>query len=41
MKKSIEVCISSIRVSYDKVLTDEEIKYFIDSVSEVVNSLRK
>ena len=41
MKKDIDICVSSIRVSYDKPLTDEEVNYFILSVEEIFNSLRK
>ena len=41
MKKDIDVCISSIRVSYIKPLSEEEIKYFIDNVKEVISVLRK
>ena len=41
MKKDIDICVSSIRVSYDKPLTDEEVNYFIFSVEEIFNSLRK
>ena len=41
MKKDMSICVSSIRVSYDKPLTDEEINYFIDSVKEALSIVRK
>ena len=41
MKKDINICTSSIRVSFDKVLTTEEIDYFVESVKEVMNLQKK
>ena len=41
MKKDINICTSSIRVSYDKALTTEEIDYFVESVKEVMNFQKK
>ena len=41
MKKDIDVCVSSIRVSFVKPLDDEEIDYFINSIKEAINSIRK
>lgn len=41
MKKDINICISSIRVSFDKVLTTDEIDYFVESVKEVMNLQKK
>lgn len=41
MKKDMAIRISSIRVSYDKPLTDEEVKYFLDCVREALSSVRK
>ena len=34
MKKDINICTSSIRVSFDKELTTDEIDYFVESVKE-------
>ena len=41
MKKDINICTSSIRVSFDKVLTTDEIDYFVESVKEVMNLQKK
>ena len=41
MNKPDEVSISSIRISFDKPLDDDQIKYFIDSLKEVIKVLRK
>lgn len=41
MKKNIEVCISSIRCSFDSPLSDEQISYFTRNVKEVIESMRK
>lgn len=41
MKKNMDICISSIRVSFVKPLTDEEINYFLDSIKNVLNEIRK
>lgn len=41
MKKDIDVCVSSIRVSFVNPLNDEEIVYFINSIKEAINSVRK
>ena len=41
MKKDMSICVSSIRVSLDKPLTDEEINYFVSSVEEALQSVRK
>lgn len=41
MHKDYNVTISSIRISLDKPLSDEEINYFITSLKEVLNSTRK
>ena len=41
MKKDLDVCVSSIRVSFVNPLTEQEIDYFISSVKEVIDSIRK
>lgn len=41
MKKDINICTSSIRVSFDKVLATNEIDYFVESVKEVMNLQKK
>jgi len=41
MGKDISICISSIRASFDSVLTDEMIEYFISNVKDVMNIIRK
>lgn len=41
MKKNIDICISSIRCSFDAPLSDEEIHYFIINLKEVIESMRK
>lgn len=41
MKKDINICTSSIRVSFDKELTTDEIDYFVESVKEVMNLQKK
>lgn len=41
MRKDMESCISSIRVSFEKALSEEEIQYFIDSLKEVISNIRK
>jgi cysteine desulfurase len=41
MKKDISICISSIRTSFVKALTQEEIDYFISSIKEALNDVRK
>lgn len=41
MNKDMDICVSSIRVSYDSPLTSEEIDYFVDSLKEVIKTIRK
>lgn len=41
MKKDIDVCVSSIRVSFVTPLDDNQIDYFIDSVKDAISSVRK
>ena len=41
MKKDIDICVSSIRVSFVTPLDDEQLDYFINSVKEVIESIRK
>lgn len=41
MKKNIDICISSIRLSFDDILSLEEINYFINSLKEIINTIRK
>ena len=41
MKKDISICVSSIRTSFVKPLTQEEIDYFITSIEEALNDVRK
>lgn len=41
MKKDISICVSSIRTSFVNPLTQEEIDYFITSIEEVLNDVRK
>ena len=41
MNKDIDSCISSIRISLDTPLDDEQIQYFINSLKEVIKEIRK
>ncbi len=41
MHKDIQICISSIRISLERPLTEEEIQYFINSLKEVIEKTRK
>lgn len=41
MKKDIQICISSIRISFDSPLDEEEINYFIQSLKEVIKETKK
>lgn len=41
MKKDMDICVSSIRLSYDTPLSADEIHYFISSLKEVIQTTRK
>ena len=37
----IQICISSIRISLERPLSEEEIQYFIQSLKEIIAIIRK
>lgn len=41
MGKNEKICVSSIRVSYDNVLDDEQINYFINSLIDTLKNTKK
>ena len=41
MKKDISICVSSIRTSFVKALSQEEMDYFISSIKEALENVRK
>ena len=41
MRKDMDVCISSIRVSFDEVLDKKQIDYFVNSLKEILDNIRK
>lgn len=41
MHKDIQICISSIRISLERPLSEEEIQYFIQSLKEIIAIIRK